>query len=136
MRLSRERDELKVVNDQFGSPTFAEDFAKTIIHITNLYHHSAEKFIPGMYHYSNEGQCSWYDFAREIVTATESKCKLIPVTSSEFPSAAKRPSFSLLDKTKIKSIHCHRHEKQISATVRGKTHIPMTQRKGKKRVNT
>lgn len=105
LRLSQERDEIKVVNDQIGSPTYAEDFAKTIVQITNLYHQSSEKFIPGMYHYSNEGQCSWYEFAQEIITLTQSNCKLIPVTSSEFPSAAKRPSYSLLDKTKIKSIY-------------------------------
>jgi len=105
MRLAQEREELKVVNDQIGSPTYAEDFAKTLVQITDLCQRSPQKFIPGIYHYSNEGQCSWYEFAREIISLTRSKCRLIPVTSSEFPSAAKRPSYSLLDKSKFKSTY-------------------------------
>jgi dTDP-4-dehydrorhamnose reductase len=103
IRLSNEKSELKVVNDQFGSPTYAEDLAKTILALAHLYYTSESSFIAGIYHYSNEGECSWYEFAKEILSMNRSDCKIIPVTSAEFPSAAKRPSYSLMDKTKIKT---------------------------------
>jgi dTDP-4-dehydrorhamnose reductase len=99
-RLGREKDEIKVVNDQFGSPTYATDLAKTIIiileKITNL---DKKKQI---FHFSNEGRCSWFDFASEIMKLSQIDCLVSPISTSEYPTAAKRPLFSVLDKTEIK----------------------------------
>jgi len=100
LRLSSERPELRVVFDQVGTPTYALDLAKAIFKIleNRLY-----KGREGIYHYSNEGVCSWYDFAREIVRqAGHGSCSVLPCHSSEFPSKVHRPSYSVLDKTKIK----------------------------------
>jgi dTDP-4-dehydrorhamnose reductase len=65
----------------------------------------SEHFVPGIYHYSNEGEISWYDFAKEIKRLTENTCEVLPIPSSEFPTAAKRPAYSLLDKSKIKRVY-------------------------------
>lgn len=99
VRLLHEREELSVVRDQIGSPTYARDLAQAIIDIIK-----AGDWLPGVYHYSNEGQLSWYDFAvtiRELIGAT---CRIIPIPTSEYPTPAKRPAYSLLDKSKIKRI--------------------------------
>lgn len=99
VRLLHEREELSVVRDQIGSPTYARDLAQAIIDIIK-----ADDWLPGVYHYSNEGQLSWYDFAvtiRELIGAT---CRIIPIPTSEYPTPAKRPAYSLLDKSKIKRI--------------------------------
>ncbi|NGM67273.1 dTDP-4-dehydrorhamnose reductase [Sphingobacterium sp. SGR-19] len=99
IRLLNEREELSVVHDQIGSPTYARDLAQAIIDIIK-----ANDWHPGMYHYSNEGQLSWYDFAvaiRELIGAT---CRITPIPTSEYPTPAKRPAYSLLDKSKIKHI--------------------------------
>jgi dTDP-4-dehydrorhamnose reductase len=105
LRLANERDELKVVNDQIGSPTYAEDLANVITELTELYFAFPEKFVPGIFHYSNEGSCSWYEFAKEIMKISGSQCLITPVTSLQYLTAAKRPAFSLLDKTKIKDTY-------------------------------
>jgi dTDP-4-dehydrorhamnose reductase len=105
LRLCNEKDEIKVVDDQMGSPTNAEDLAQLILHLTQLYFHTPEKFFSGIFHFSNEGYCSWYEFAKEIIQVSNLKCKVIPVTSNEFLTVAKRPAYSLLDKSKIKSFH-------------------------------
>jgi dTDP-4-dehydrorhamnose reductase len=97
IRLMKTRESIQVVSDQKGSPTYAADLAKAILDIL-----SAEKFIPGIYHYSNEGETSWYGFAQEIKKITGSSCSVSPVESSGYPTAAKRPAYSLLDKSKIK----------------------------------
>jgi dTDP-4-dehydrorhamnose reductase len=97
MRLMKTKESIQVVNDQVGSPTYAADLAKAILQII-----SSEKFIPGIYHYSNEGETSWYGFAEEIKKITGSSCTVLPVASSGYPTAAKRPAYSLLDKSKIK----------------------------------
>lgn len=99
VRLLHEREELSVVRDQIGSPTYARDLAQAIIDIIKT-----DDWLPGVYHYSNEGQLSWYDFAvtiRELIGAT---CRIIPIPTSEYPTPAKRPAYSLLDKSKIKRI--------------------------------
>ena len=99
VRLLHEREELSVVRDQIGSPTYARDLAQAIIDIIK-----ADDWLPGVYHYSNEGQLSWYDFAvtiRELIGAT---CRIIPIPTLEYPTPAKRPAYSLLDKSKIKRI--------------------------------
>lgn len=96
--LSAQRDTLKVVFDQVGTPTYAADLAAVI--------HKAieeEMLVEGTYHYSNEGVCSWYDFARQIVALSGNECDVQPCYSDEFPSKVKRPHFSVLDKSKLKS---------------------------------
>jgi dTDP-4-dehydrorhamnose reductase len=98
MRLMNERENINVVNDQRGSPTYAADLAEAIMQII-----SKEKLIPGIYHYSNEGTISWYEFAVAIKEMIGSNCKINPIPTSQYPTPAKRPAFSLLDKTKIKS---------------------------------
>ncbi len=100
LRLSKERDSLGIVSDQIGTPTYARDLAETILHII----HSGN-FQHGIYHYSNEGTASWYDFAKAIVEMAGLKCKIYPIETSQYPTPAKRPSFSLLNKSKIKSVY-------------------------------
>lgn len=99
-KLAAERDELKVVNDQFGTPTYAGDLARAIL-----------KVIPGIsgfggvrtYHYSNEGLTNWAEFAEAIVVYSRLKCRIIPVSTKEYGlSKAERPAYSLLDKSKIR----------------------------------
>lgn len=100
LRLMAEREQIQVVSDQVGSPTYAADLADAILKII-----SAKEFIPGIYHYSNEGKASWFEFASEIKKITGSSCTVLPVESSGYPTAAKRPAYSLLDKSKIRSIY-------------------------------
>lgn len=100
MRLMKERNELNVVSDQVGSPTYAADLAKTILTII-----SSGKWQAGMYHYSNEGKISWYEFAAEIRNLAGSKSIVHPILTAEYPTPAKRPKFSLLNKEKIKSVY-------------------------------
>ncbi|MBO5263038.1 MAG: dTDP-4-dehydrorhamnose reductase [Bacteroidaceae bacterium] len=101
MRLTAEREELNVVFDQVGTPTYAGDLALAIFSIIEGGLYTGNE---GIYHFSNEGVCSWYDFATEIAMAAgNTACKVLPCHSDEFPSPVKRPSFSVLDKTKIKN---------------------------------
>ncbi|ASB50818.1 dTDP-4-dehydrorhamnose reductase [Alkalitalea saponilacus] len=102
LRLGWERDELRVVFDQIGTPTYAGDLADTIIKMLQLISSNPNSFNSGIYHYSNEGVCSWYDFAKMIFSITGIDCKVLPVRSEEFPTAAKRPAFSVMDKSKIR----------------------------------
>jgi dTDP-4-dehydrorhamnose reductase len=97
IRLMNERDSINVVQDQVGSPTYAGDLAAGIMQMLETNH-----FIPGIYHYSNEGETNWFAFAEEIKKNIKSACVVLPIPSSGFPTAAKRPAYSLLDKTKIK----------------------------------
>ena len=100
IRLMKERDTINVVSDQIGSPTYAADLAEAIMQIL-----SSEKYVPGIYNYSNDGRISWYDFAQTIKEMTNSNCKVNPILTAEYPTAAKRPAFSLLDKSKINSVY-------------------------------
>ena len=100
LRLSGERDSLNVVFDQIGTPTYAKDLAKVIL----LFKQRYTPQMKGIYHFSNEGVCSWYDFALEIVKLTGRRCKVMPVTSDKFPTKAVRPPYSVLDKGKIKEL--------------------------------
>jgi dTDP-4-dehydrorhamnose reductase len=100
MRLMRERDSLKVVDDQVGSPTYAADLAQAILFIIK-----EGKWAPGIYHYSNEGVITWYQFAQAIRELTGSDCTIAPITSAEFPTPAKRPGYSVLNKEKIKATY-------------------------------
>lgn len=99
LRLAKEKGELKIVADQIGTPTYAADLAAAIVRII-ADESVAEK--TGVYHFSNEGVCSWYEFAQEIVTQAGLKATVSPLTTAEYPVKAKRPAYSVLDKTKIK----------------------------------
>lgn len=98
-RLTFEKDNLNVVFDQTGTPTYAADLAKAITEIIETGKYSENT---GIYHFSNEGVCSWYDFAIEIRNQFGNSCDIQPCHSDEFPAKVKRPNFSVLDKTKIK----------------------------------
>ncbi|MBQ6226952.1 MAG: dTDP-4-dehydrorhamnose reductase [Prevotella sp.] len=100
LRLGREKEALGVVFDQVGTPTYARDLAKAIMHII-------EKGIqPGVYHYTDEGVASWYDFTKSIHRiAGIDTCKVSPLHTEEYPTPAKRPPYSILDKTKIKQAY-------------------------------
>lgn len=102
LRLGKEKDELGVVFDQVGSPTYAADLAKAILQIVKRTEADATNFIPGIYHYSNEGAISWFDFAKAIFELSGNKIQLNPVLSDQFPTPAKRPHYSVLNKSKIR----------------------------------
>jgi len=97
-QLTATKDSLKVVFDQVGTPTYAGDLAAAIVHIID----TGQLDKQGIYHFSNEGVCSWYDFTQEIKALCGNTCDVQPCHSDEFPSKVKRPHFSVLDKTKIK----------------------------------
>jgi dTDP-4-dehydrorhamnose reductase len=98
LRLGKERDELGVIFDQVGTPTYARDLAKTILDILpNIKNDKVE-----IYNYSNEGVLSWYDFAKEIMRMAKIECKVNPIETKEYPTPASRPHYSLLNKSKIK----------------------------------
>lgn len=99
LRLAGERPELTVVSDQVGSPTYAEDLARAIVTIME---DDNRGMCEGIYHFSDEGVCSWYDFACEIVRISGLPCQVKPVTTAEYPTKTRRPAYSVLDKTKIK----------------------------------
>ncbi len=103
LRLGDEREMLKVVFDQVGTPTYAADLAKAVLSIASVYENEPGNFKTGVYHFSNEGVASWYDFAKSIFEISGLNCKVIPVSSDEFPTPAKRPHYSVLNKSKIKS---------------------------------
>ncbi len=90
LKLAKEREELKVVNDQVFSPTYTKDLAKKIAQLINTEHY-------GIFHVTNKGSCSWYEFAKEILKLADLKIRLIPITSDEYPQKARRPRFSVLD---------------------------------------
>ncbi|MCE6992603.1 dTDP-4-dehydrorhamnose reductase [Dyadobacter sp. CY323] len=98
LRLGRERDQLGVIVDQVGSPTYAIDLAGAILDIIE----SGSRAY-GIYHYSNEGVTSWYDFAKAVFDISETPVTLVPVKTSEYITKAVRPAYSVMDKTKIKS---------------------------------
>lgn len=98
LRLSGERDELRVVNDQIGTPTYAEDLAKAIYAVIE-----APEWHAGIYHFTDEGVCSWYDFTVEIMRQAGRQTKVLPIKSSEYAYKTPRPHYSVLDKTKIKA---------------------------------
>ncbi|MET0945060.1 MAG: dTDP-4-dehydrorhamnose reductase [Flavobacterium sp.] len=99
-RLMQERDAISVVNDQVGSPTYAADLAQAMIIILE-----SENWTPGIFNYSNEGEISWYDFALSIKELGGYDCTITGIPSAAYPTPARRPEFSLLDKTKIKKIY-------------------------------
>lgn len=98
LRLGRERDNLNVIFDQVGTPTYAADLADALLQVI-----SADEFIPGIYHYSNEGVCSWYDFTISIHKIAGVNCRVLPIESKDYPAKTPRPHYSVLNKNKIKS---------------------------------
>lgn len=100
IRLMKERESLNVINDQFGSPTYAADLADAIMQIA-----VASEVHPGIYHFSNEGVISWFDFAVAIRDIEGLNCKINPVDTSGYPTPAKRPAYSVMSKQKIQSIY-------------------------------
>jgi len=104
-KLTAERDKLNVVFDQIGTPTYALDLAKVIMRIIDEIKAPNSSLLTSncIYHFSNEGVISWYDFAKEICELSGNTCDIQPCHSDEFPSKVKRPSYSVLDKTKIKN---------------------------------
>ncbi|MEN8117269.1 MAG: dTDP-4-dehydrorhamnose reductase [Bacteroidota bacterium] len=103
LRLGTEREELNVVFDQVGTPTYAADLAESILKILEIAEKDPKKFVPGIYHFSNEGVASWYDFAYAIFGISGVNCNVSPVLSDQFPTPAKRPAYSVLNKSKIKN---------------------------------
>ena len=98
MKLGKEKEEINVVSDQIGSPTYAKDLADAIVKILP----QINEINKGIYHYTNEGVCSWYDFAITIMELSNLNCKVNPIPSFKYPTKATRPFYSVLDKTKIK----------------------------------
>ncbi len=105
LKYARERGQLRVVFDQIGTPTYARDLAIAIMSIIEKTSNNVQNFIPGIYHFTNEGVCSWYDFAIEICKISGIVCKISPVETVEYPLPAYRPSYSVLNKAKIKKIY-------------------------------
>jgi dTDP-4-dehydrorhamnose reductase len=100
MRLIRENDSISVVSDQHGTPTWAADIASTIMQIVE-----SNNWVPGIYNFSNDGETTWYDFAVEIKKSIGSNCVVNPIPTSSYPTPAKRPHYSVLNKEKIKSVY-------------------------------
>ena len=98
LRLGKEREKLGVIFDQIGTPTYAADLAAAILEILPKIDNSK----PEIYHYSNEGAISWYDFAKEIMKMVKLSCQIDPIETWQYPTPAKRPHYSLLNKAKIK----------------------------------
>jgi dTDP-4-dehydrorhamnose reductase len=103
LQLGKERDTLNVVFDQVGTPTLADDLADAILTILKNIIAKEKEFTPGVYHFSNEGVCSWFDFTKAIFYESGISCKVIPVESDQFPTPAARPAYSVMDKSKIKN---------------------------------
>jgi len=101
LRLGKERDEISVVSDQIGSPTYATDLAEAILKIVNNKNYLEKQQPTEVYHYSNKGEISWYDFAVEIFKVTKIDCKVNPITTDQYPIPAKRPKNTLINKDKI-----------------------------------
>ena len=100
LRLFNDKDSISVVADQIGSPTNAIDLANAILEIV-----SKDELVYGIYNYSNEGECSWFEFAQKIKEFSGSSIEINPVPTSAYPTKAKRPAYSLLDKSKIKEVY-------------------------------
>ena len=101
LRLSKEQNKLNVVNDQIGSPTYATDLANTILKIINNKDYQAKDQATEVYHYTNKGKISWYEFAKEIFELSDIRCTVNPITTKQYPTPAKRPKNTLMNKDKI-----------------------------------
>ncbi len=101
LKLGKDRDKLSIVDDQVGSPTYAGDLAKVIINILQNEKFINTELMTQVYHYSNLGECSWYKFTKEIFELSDTKCTIYPITTKQYPTPAKRPMFTVLNKNKI-----------------------------------
>jgi dTDP-4-dehydrorhamnose reductase len=120
LKLSSEREEIRVVADQTGTPTNAEDLAAAIVKIIQDVHNGTAPFHNGILNYSGSGSCSWYQFAVAITAAGSGKARIIPVTTAEYPVAAKRPAMSVMDTGKIVrlyGVHVPPWEKSLKLTL-------------------
>jgi dTDP-4-dehydrorhamnose reductase len=99
------KSDVKVVYDQVGSPTYAEDLAKSIMQIISDVESDMIQFVPGIFNYSNSGVCSWYDITMEICRLIGCKAKVVPVESHEFPGSVKRPAYTVLNKSRIQEVY-------------------------------
>jgi len=102
LRLAAEKDSINIVSDQTGTPTYAADLAETIMNIISGVIRNQIALNAGIYNYSNERTCTWYDFAVEIISEAGLKCQVKPILTRDYPTAAKRPAYSVMDKSKIK----------------------------------
>jgi dTDP-4-dehydrorhamnose reductase len=102
IRLANEKDSLRIVSDQTGSPTYARDLAEAILQIVSGVIRNQLAFNAGIYNYSNEGVCTWYDFATAIIEEAGLSCQVLPILTAEYPADAKRPAYSVMNKAKIK----------------------------------
>ncbi|MDF1762578.1 MAG: dTDP-4-dehydrorhamnose reductase [Oleibacter sp.] len=105
LKLASQRDELNVIYDQVGTPTYAVDLAQAIIQIAQSDGFNNNTFKTELYHYSNEGVCSWYDFAITIFELSGVSCRVLPIETKDYPTPAKRPHYSVLNKAKIKQAY-------------------------------
>jgi dTDP-4-dehydrorhamnose reductase len=121
IRLGSERRELNVVFDQTGTPTYAGDLASALLQIIDKIAKGEKPFVAGIYHYSNEGVCSWYDFACSVMELKGLECKVNPIETKAYPTPAQRPPFSVLNKAKIKAtygIEINRWETSLKKMIR------------------
>ncbi|MCK4492435.1 MAG: dTDP-4-dehydrorhamnose reductase [Methylococcales bacterium] len=102
LKLGRDREALSVIFDQVGTPTYAGDLAKAVLDMVSNPRLTRQNSVFEIYHYSNEGACSWYDFAQAIFELSAIQCQLTPIETKDYPTPAKRPHYSLLNKAKIK----------------------------------
>lgn len=105
IRLGQEREVMRVVFDQTGTPTYARDLALALFQIVSETAANTSVWVPGIFHYSNEGVCSWYDFAKEIFHMAGIRCQVEPVESKDYPTPTRRPSYSVLNKGRIKAVY-------------------------------
>lgn len=103
LRLGKERDQLGFVFDQIGTPTYAGDLAAAILAVVTADERNA--FVPGIYHFSNEGVCSWYDFTVKILQIAGIDCRVLPIETKDYPTKVVRPPYSVLNKKKIKTTY-------------------------------
>ncbi len=100
LRLADSQPEIKVVCDQIGTPTFARDLARAVVKVLQ-----SHQWVPGIYHFTDEGAASWYDFAKAIFRIAGKNVKVTPIPTEDYPTPASRPSYSILDRTRIKATY-------------------------------
>jgi dTDP-4-dehydrorhamnose reductase len=119
--LGKDRDEINVVSDQIGSPTYATDLAGVILKVIDSKDYQDKEQSTKIYHYSNEGKISWHDFAKEIFKITEVDCKVNPITTGQYPTPAKRPRNTLMNQDKIVksfSVEMHNWKKSLQVCIK------------------
>ena len=100
LRLADTQPEIRVVCDQIGTPTYARDLARAVVKIL-----CSHQWVPGIYHFTDEGAASWYDFAKAIFRIAGKKVNVVPIPTEDFPTPASRPAYSILDRSRIKATY-------------------------------